>query len=408
MNRSVRRSLLSGLILALAAAALVTRRLDAFTNPQFWAEDGTVWYAQAYNLGGLHALLIPYGGYYQTVSRLVAAVAVLVPVSWGPAITNGAGFVIQLLPLFFLLAGRLDHLVSTWRARLLLVVLYVGVPFSQEVYVNLTNSQWHLALLAVMVALAAQPRTWAWRAFDIAVIVLSGLTGPFVIILLPVLLLRLVLRREPFIATLTALSGLCALLQGLSLISHGRPGSSAGFDPKLIAVWVGGQVGAGTFLGERLYRSASSLPHWSAVVALIAVGVAALWVWAIWRGPLEMRMLALWGALLIAAVFIAGEESRAEILIAGPGNRYRTLPGLVLSALLLSLFQRGRGWVKVIPGILIATTLLIATPLDWIYPPFHDYQFQRQAVLFERSPPGTAMRFQLNPSPWSMVLVRRR
>jgi len=37
--------------IALAVIAIVSRRPDVILHPQFYAEDGVVWYAQAYSLG---------------------------------------------------------------------------------------------------------------------------------------------------------------------------------------------------------------------------------------------------------------------------------------------------------------------------------------------------------------------
>ena len=80
-----------GALLYLAAVALVaSRRPDGLTNPQFWAEDGAVWFAQAYNQGPLTALLTPWTGYVQTFSRLVAAASLLVPLRHAPLVFNVA------------------------------------------------------------------------------------------------------------------------------------------------------------------------------------------------------------------------------------------------------------------------------------------------------------------------------
>jgi hypothetical protein len=58
-----------------AIAVVIARRPDAVTNAQFWAEDGTIWFATAYDHGGFASLFVPYNGYLQTFSRLVAALS---------------------------------------------------------------------------------------------------------------------------------------------------------------------------------------------------------------------------------------------------------------------------------------------------------------------------------------------
>jgi hypothetical protein len=66
--------------LIIVAASLVAflliflRRPDALLNPQFLAEDGTSFYADAYNLGGLRALFLPIAGYLLVSDRLVGLI----------------------------------------------------------------------------------------------------------------------------------------------------------------------------------------------------------------------------------------------------------------------------------------------------------------------------------------------
>jgi len=60
-------------VFALVVIALFSRSPSLFTHAQFYAEDGTIWFAQAYNLGWLHSLTLPQAGYLNTMPRLAAA-----------------------------------------------------------------------------------------------------------------------------------------------------------------------------------------------------------------------------------------------------------------------------------------------------------------------------------------------
>src|SRR5579862_3203658 len=62
----------------LAALAIVSRCPSMFKHAQFYAEDGTDWFAEAYNAGWLRSLTFPYMGYLSTVQRLGAGLAMLV------------------------------------------------------------------------------------------------------------------------------------------------------------------------------------------------------------------------------------------------------------------------------------------------------------------------------------------
>ena len=76
------------LTVLVAAALVVLRKPDVLNNPQFYAEDGAVWYADAYNLGWLRALTIPDGGYLNSLQRLVAAISLLVPLRYAPLVRS--------------------------------------------------------------------------------------------------------------------------------------------------------------------------------------------------------------------------------------------------------------------------------------------------------------------------------
>lgn len=67
-----------------AAVITVLRQPDALLAPQLWAEDGAVWLAQAYNDGALPPIVRPHTGYLQVYSRLVAALAVQLPLVYAP------------------------------------------------------------------------------------------------------------------------------------------------------------------------------------------------------------------------------------------------------------------------------------------------------------------------------------
>src|SRR5436190_14256825 len=85
----------------IAFAAFVSRRPDAIFYPQFFGEDGSVWYPEAYMFGWFNALFSSQNGYYQTLPRLAAAVAQLFALEDGPLVMNVIGLSLQVLPITF-------------------------------------------------------------------------------------------------------------------------------------------------------------------------------------------------------------------------------------------------------------------------------------------------------------------
>src|SRR5688572_33025915 len=114
-------------VFALAALLVVTRRPDAFTNPQFYLEDG-LWYGNAHEWGGVTALLTPYRGYLVTVQRLGGWIAQGAPLSAAPLVLSSLAIVFQILPAVLICSSRFSHVVPGRRIRVVVALFYLAVP----------------------------------------------------------------------------------------------------------------------------------------------------------------------------------------------------------------------------------------------------------------------------------------
>jgi hypothetical protein len=95
-----------GVVFLLACAVIISRRPDAVFHVQFYAEDGHVWYADAYNLGWWPALFRTWTGYFLTLPRIAASLALLVPLYRVPLFLNLVAIFVQALPVNLLLTVR--------------------------------------------------------------------------------------------------------------------------------------------------------------------------------------------------------------------------------------------------------------------------------------------------------------
>ena len=182
-------------IFLVAFAVIVSRRPDAVFHPQFYSEDGYVWFADAYNLGWWPALFRTWAGYFQTLPRLVASLALLVPFSRVPLLLNIAAIFFQILPANLLLSSR-SSVWGSLRFRIILASMYLVLPNCDEVYRGITNAQWSLVLCVFMLLVARAPRSTGERFFDVLILLLSGLTGPFCIFLSPIAIFLAWKHRE--------------------------------------------------------------------------------------------------------------------------------------------------------------------------------------------------------------------
>src|SRR6516225_449539 len=94
-------------VFLIALLILFSRRPDALLNPQFYAEDGTYWYVNAYE-AGFRCLLMPNGGYLNTLSRLIGLIALLVPFAWAPLVMILSAMAAHILPVNIFLSSRFE------------------------------------------------------------------------------------------------------------------------------------------------------------------------------------------------------------------------------------------------------------------------------------------------------------
>ena len=433
-------------VLVVVASALIvfSRRPDAFIHPQFWAEDGKYWFATAYNHGGVAELFQPHTGYLQFLSRSTAMVSMLFPVSWAPGIFVAVAVAVQVAPAAFLVSERCSSLIASRTLRLFLASLYVAIPNSFEVDANLTNAQWHLALLALLVVVAKPPRTAPARVADVGIVALSGLTGPFCILLFPVACVFLALRRRPWTAVLVGAVGVTGLAQLVMLFTspRGSPGALGASISGFFTI-VGRQVFLGAIVGQSGLEHLSHGGDWSAIsIAAGAAGIA----FALAAGMqvrTEVQIVGLFGALVLAASLASPTSTNpikdwVGLSLPGVGGRYWLIPMFAFLALAVGVIDQRwdpsrisewralhrRAWPRarsdgarlISPWVaatmagavlVVLATLAIGIPRDWRYPPFVNYHFARYAAVLARAKPGQAVTIPINPPGWSMTLIKR-
>lgn len=402
------------LLIAAATAIIVLRRPDVVLHPQFWAEDGKIWYANAHNLGALRSFFLPQNGYLQTLSRLVASVALLVPMQWAPLVFNLAAIAVQILPVLLLNSGRGRALVPSSAARLLLGVLYIAQPYTTEVHANLTNAQWHLAVSAALVCFF---EGWKgkWQVFfDLALVALSCVSGPFCILLLPAIAWLAYRRRDRRTAWLLAVLAAGAIVQ-LSLAIP-QMGVSRAVGP-LGATWpgfvriVGGQVVLAGLLGDA-WMHAYLLPAWRTGLVLplmaTALGVAVLARAIRVGGDTSIGFVGFASLALVAAMLSPQLSTTAQWItweVPHAGERYSFLPILGFYVALLSVACRDQIRVlRWLAAALLACAVLIAVPASWRIAPFQDLAYRDHVHEYARAQPGEVVKIPINPSGWFMEL----
>jgi hypothetical protein len=195
--------------LFVVAGALYLRKPGVFARPQFWAEDGSVFYYQAV-VDRAPAVFKPYGGYLHLVPRLTAALAAACDPLYAPTVFLAVSLLLTLGVAAACFSPRVDL-----PCRPLLALSLVLVPHTGEVFANLTNLQWILALGFLLLLLAEDARTPWQQCVDLGSVILLGLTGPFVVLWLPLFWWRFRRRRT---SAAGILAGMATVLAGAQIV----------------------------------------------------------------------------------------------------------------------------------------------------------------------------------------------
>lgn len=393
---------------------IFSRRPDAILNPQFWAEDGKVWYADAYHHGLIYSLTSPVAGYYQTISRLVAVFAQIFPFAYAPLIFNLAAILIKIVVVNFILSSRLSASVPNFSLRVLLAFLYLALPHSHETNANLTNAQWHLALLSFLIIVAAPSEKIWWKIFDGTMLLISALSGPFCLLLLPIAAVKFFVKREKWTFLLLTILTVGSLLQISSIMTTERPSSQPlGATVELFLKIVGGHWFVATVVGEKIYYRMINWSLWNADSAFFIslAGFAAL-LYAFAKSTLELRLFIIFSSMICGGALISPAVSSEVpqwtlMWLSGYGSRYWLIPSFCFLTTLVYLAVKA----DLVPvryisiGILVLSVGGIAA--DWKYPRFKNLEFQRYAAEFENAPVGQEVAIPLNPDPWDMRLIKK-
>lgn len=389
------------------------RNPTTILHPEFWAEDGGVWFQQAYSRGWLNPLFHAQAGYLQTFSRLIADVGLLLPLKFVPGLFVAVALVVQVLPAVVVTSRRFAHVAPDYRIRILLAGIYLLLPDSSELNANLTNAQWHLALLAVLVVLAL-PAGAAWRTFDILVIASSGLTGPFILSVVVVAAIYYYFRRRKWTLVVGIIAAATGVIQGIVLMATPR-GITGPLDPSanLFVEIVGGRVFANTILGTATTTSGSFMLDpllWSGIS--LAIGVLIV-LFAVCRGPIELKLFNLFGFFELVAALVSPLVSLTspqwQVLANGGGPRYWAFPALALLADVVWIAGQWRKtWmIGAIVGLLALVALFsFGVREDFEYPKVVAPSWPAQVARFDRLPPHQSFTFEIRPPGWTMTLVK--
>jgi hypothetical protein len=388
-------------VVALAVLILGFRKFDALANPQFWAEDGTIFFLHQYYMGS-SAIFRPYAGYNNLVSRLVAAFAdSFFPYHLAPFIYNYASLLIMAVIIWSVFSPRLQ---TAYKPLIALSIVLVYHP-SGEVFLNITNIQWFLALMLIIVLLKEHPhqRYGDMRlqlGIDSFIIILCGLTGPFIIFLAPFFGLKWLFRpKTPYTTGILLLVGTIALRQVYLVLSYrvSLDGSAVAFEFSQYVMTMSYWFGRMLFGQTGIHRLDIFVLTCFYTLTVGSIFIAALWR----RSSSVIILLAIHFSVSFAAYYQIG-DSAIDLFMHGLSERYLIIPSMMLVwALIFSL--NSNTWHNMFITTCLTLMLISSLSDGFQSQPFIDYRWSEYSALIGKE----EVIIPINPPDWTFTLQAR-
>lgn len=341
------RALRSIALAAAVALLLALRYPSVVLTPRFLAEEGDVFFANAWFLPGAEALwsnLTPRLGYLNLFPILVTWLAAkLASLEFAPTFALLAIGAVQGSALALALAGPRRDL-SSPLARAAAAGVLLFFPYHNglsETWLSVMNAPVHFGVVALMLVLSDErAESRALRIAARTLLALGAATGPYTLVLLPVFAWKWWRTREREALVRTAILGFVAVLQvsiAVSAFAAGRVaetrvlgefGPNAWYVGVLFQLWcaIAGELPARLFLA-----GAGLLPGpgvgWGRAAAMLAI--AALVVGGAWHAAARTPTR----TLLALAALLWYAFTCAFAVKGYPAYRYVVCPSVAIGLL---------------------------------------------------------------------------
>jgi hypothetical protein len=372
-------------LLTLCTVILLARKPDAFMRPQFLAEDGTLYFAQAHHLG-MAAIWQPYRGTYWLFQRLVAQLGTYLPAAYEPRWYNFASLMATLTVISFVFLASAD---LRFRPILALALLW---PNCGEVYVCLVNSHWILGLILPLVVISHEPATFTRRALEVLLLSLAALSGPLILTVLPLFLLRALLRWTRYSLLLLAVAAACGLAQFVQLEVSRSEGTVCWLNAHWLGFWGNGLSGLLFCNRKYLFRCPNN-PLLFVVTVMLFAGLT---LDSLLKKDL-VRLVFLTTALAVllttsyAYRFGQGPERLSQCL----GSRYQYIPTVML--IWSIALTRPKRLHRVCVQDFLLLWIGLASFSHFRFEPLEDYRWPEACRIVTEGRPG---RIPINPAGW--------
>jgi hypothetical protein len=364
----------------LGAAILLIRKPDSIFNAQFWAEDGDIFYYQS-AAEGAHSILITYAGYYHFIPRILSIIYLKTSsIYFLPLLFNISALIIGSLSCAWLAISRINI-----KRKWIFAIIPLLMPHGGEVFTNFTDIQWVVAPMLAIISIQNPPSNRTEIASDCFLATIIGMTGPFILMLFPIFLLRFVLSKKkkmelPLFLVITAVT----VVQARALYFDSALKVDTVTTWGELPVWFASH-GLGPLFGLLLFRHN---PAYAATfglgVACLAAGACLMGLSLFWRLRI-CAMLAFALIVLSAAARKYGDVTLPIIDPFEPGQRYFYIPYAMIGWSLFILATEARRYWNIvgIGALILCLTSSASSIHHFVAPPMEDLHWREHVEAIQ-------------------------
>lgn len=316
-----------------------------FIDPRFWAEEGSRFFQPFWTKHFIECILTIYIGSYQFLTNLSVFLATLVPLKYAPAVTTYLALALHSLVAFQIGLFAKEHGIRLG-VGFLLIIAWVFLPATYEVWLTSTNLQWLTGVSMLLVLCMPSSALDRGRPTYLIWTALCAVSGVPATILAPLFVGRSLVEKNKTLLWIGLLLTAGALLQ-LTIITHSTiTGRSFDFDVVGLSMSIALQTILVSFLGISAADSLannikSALPDIAVVtypIFLVAILIGATAFYLAWRSP--HRSIATYiaaAAIVVSVVQVFGALGNSWIMVSGMGGARYFLLGQIALSLLLAL-----------------------------------------------------------------------
>jgi hypothetical protein len=312
-------------------------------------------------------------------------------------------FPIVAAPSFYVYTSYLILLVITWiylrllndtRIRYLIVGSIILVPIKSEVFLNLTNLQWLIAPLILVVFYTHSPSGPLFRGLVSIALLLVCLTGPFSTLFAPFVAITFLLQKIDLYKIVNlCILGVCSLFQAFLLLGSPRLGTSLP-SLKLLKDIVFNNFYGSIFLGEYLCPKSQEISYLVSIVFLIWI------ITCIMQLNKKDILIASCLFLLSFALLCLGLQAGNNNPGMGPftfASRYFYIPELLLIWLIGFLISKIPRMSSI--GVIWCGLIAFSAIGSYSAPPLVDYKWSETI-----NNPNRSESIPINPPGWKIYL----